>query len=409
MIPYGTDHEDPPDWQIDPDGVPPALPTWGRIDLTAHANGRYQPPAPTLMPRADGKCLLYPGLVHSIHGESESGKSWIAQAETARLIKAGEPVLYLDFESDPGSVVGRLIELGTPRQAILDLLDYRHPEVRPTAPAEIMEWQAMLSSRYTLAVIDGVTDALGIWGAKSIDNDQVAEWMRVFPKPLAAATGAAVLMIDHVTKNAATQGRFAIGGQAKMAGLTGAAYTVDVREPLGRGLRGVLSIRVGKDRPGGVRGWALAARSKDRTQEVAWFILDATGRLTASLAAPPETGPQEFRPTVLMERVSLFLEVNAGASGNAIVKGVSGKTDAKHAAIKILAAEGYLKIETSKRGAQHFSLAPFRAVVDQGSPPLPNLSPGSPREDTSTSPTSPPPLTGGEVQGGDRSRIPLPR
>ena len=35
-------------------------------------------------------------------------------------------------------------------------------------------------------------------------------------------------------------GRFAMGGRARLSGLTGAAYTVEVRPPLGRGLRGEL-------------------------------------------------------------------------------------------------------------------------------------------------------------------------
>lgn len=186
--------------------------------------------------------------------------------------------------------------------------------------------------------------------------------MRCFPKPLALNTGAAVLMIDHVTKSGEGRGRYAIGGQSKMAGLTGAAYTVDVVEPLGRGLRGILSVRVAKDRPGGVRGWAGDVRTKDRTQEVGLFILDSTGRLTATLQAPSVDSPGEFRPTTLMERISRFVETSPGASVNAILRGVSGKTDAKHAALKILTDEGYVAVERFGRGFQHTSKEPFRAA-----------------------------------------------
>src|SRR5690606_2761547 len=76
-------------------------------------------------------------------------------------------------------------------------------------------------------------------------------------------------------------GRFAIGGQSKMASLTGAAYTVEVAEPLGVGRRGILSIRVAKDRPGLVRGPGGAFRASDRTQAVAKVTVDST----------PEDGP----------------------------------------------------------------------------------------------------------------------
>jgi hypothetical protein len=86
--------------------------TWDRVDLTSFLDGTHDPERATLMPRSDGHGLFYPGRVHDLHGESESGKSWVAQAEAARLINEGRPVLYLDFESDPGAVVQRLVLLG---------------------------------------------------------------------------------------------------------------------------------------------------------------------------------------------------------------------------------------------------------------------------------------------------------
>ncbi len=78
--------------------------------------------------------------------------------------------------------------------------------------------------------------------------------MRSFPRQVAEQTGAAVVMIDHVTKDSESRGRFAIGGQAKLAGLTGAAYTVDVAHPLGTGCAGSSSCaspRIGQARCAG--------------------------------------------------------------------------------------------------------------------------------------------------------------
>jgi hypothetical protein len=60
-----------------------------------------------------------------------------------------------------------------------------------------------------------------------------------------------VVLIDHVTKDTSTRNRWAIGGQAKTAGLTGAPYTVEVVAPLGRGMRGEVVLKIPKDRPGG--------------------------------------------------------------------------------------------------------------------------------------------------------------
>lgn len=87
----------------------------------------------------------------------------------------------------------------------------------------------MLTGRYALAVVDGVTDSLGLFGYSTKDNDDVSAWARELPRRIADRTGAAVVVVDHVTKDADSRGRFAIGWQAKLSGLTGAAYTVEVR------------------------------------------------------------------------------------------------------------------------------------------------------------------------------------
>lgn len=51
-------------------------PSWAPVDLAAYLDGTYTPETPTMMPRSDGVCLLYPGRTHSFHGESESGNPW---------------------------------------------------------------------------------------------------------------------------------------------------------------------------------------------------------------------------------------------------------------------------------------------------------------------------------------------
>jgi hypothetical protein len=289
--------------------------SWGKMDLTEILSGDFQPVKASLMPRSDGVCLLYPGLIHSFHGESESGKSWVALAEVARLLKAGEPVLFVDNESDPVSVVGRLRDLGCSNSEIGQYLDYRRPEANPTADRP--GWDDMLNQTYTLAVIDGVTDALGLFGVETKDNDGVAKWMRAFPRQLATRTGAAVIMIDHVTKSA-ERGRFAIGAQAKMAGLDGAAYSVEVKsgQPLAKGVRGTLVIKVAKDRPGYVRGHG-GKMGRDRTQTVAEFVLDSTTDVLEAFLFAPDTDAEEGTAEGAQAQVTARME-----SARAIVAGI---------------------------------------------------------------------------------------
>jgi hypothetical protein len=348
-------------------------PSWRPVDLTDLLNDDHKPLVPTLFERSDGQCLLYPGLVHSFHGESESGKSLIVQAECVRLINSGHKVLYIDFESDVASVFARLIDFGVDRRAVGDHFGYVQPEMRPDSMEEQRAWEEMLSGTYALVVIDGVTDALGIFGCSTIDNDDVAGWIRNVPKQIAARTGAAVVLIDHVTKDTTTRNRFAIGGQAKMAGLTGAAYTVEVAHPLGRGLRGEVLLRIGKDRPGQVRSHCGGFRRRDRTQEAARIVIDSTGESPTVTIGTPHTrnddepvSQKAFRPTNLMQRVSIEIEEHPGElTKTKVAEKAGGKKQSTLLAVDILFREGYVTTERGRSGHPVYTLLkPYRETDD---------------------------------------------
>jgi hypothetical protein len=318
------------------------------------------------MARADGHHMLYPGMVHSFQGESESGKSMVAQAETARQLKAGNRCLYVDFESDPVTVVNRLLMLGASSEAILKNLEYIRPDVDPRGLAdESGAWESILASRYTLAVIDGVTEAFAVFGVKSIDNDEVTAWGRSVPRKLAAKTGAAVVVIDHVTKSSEGRGRFAIGAQAKMSYLTGASYMVEIISPIGVGMTGKLALRVGKDRPGQVRPISGEWRKSDRTQETAVVTIDSTtkGKILYTVDPPRRSNDSNGLPLELMETISKCIEdAPAPLSFRKINTLVSGKDESKRAAISLLEADGYISIIPGARNAhEHHSIKPFRA------------------------------------------------
>ena len=348
--------------------------TWARVDLSPYLDGTFSPPVASLFSRTDGVGLLYPGLTHSFHGESESGKSLIVQAEVARLITAGESVLFIDFESDAGSVTARLRDFGADTEAIRERLVYVRPEVDPRKFShDYAHWQHHLSRRYALAVLDGVTDGLTVFGYETRDNDGIAKWMRAVPRTIARRTGAAVVLVDHVTKDAGSRGRFAIGGQAKLAGLDGAAYVVEVAEVLGRGLRGVVTLRVAKDRPGSIRPHCGGFRKTDRTQEAARVVVDSTDGIRVVVAVQPhrpagrsgEKSKATFRPTALMEKVSKLVEFNPGLSKNSIAMRVEGNKAAALTAVDMLVDEGFLARTTGARGAQtHSTIRSYRQVTD---------------------------------------------
>lgn len=346
-------------------------PSWEPIDLTAVLNGTYRVEPPTHMKRTDSAALLYPGKVHALQGEPESGKSLVMQAEIAQILMQGLKALLIDFESDQGTVVDRLRKLGVTPQQIRDNLHYVRPEVSPyNLTSEYAAWALLLGNQYTLAVIDGVTEAFAVYGVKSVDNDEVTRWGRDVPRQLAQRTGAAVVVVDHVTKDAESRGRFAIGAQAKMSYLTGASYSVEVVAPIGVGMAGKLAIRVGKDRPGLVRPYGGQWRKSDRTQEIALAVIDSTtaGQISYTLEPPRSVTDslKDTKPLELMQAVADAIRDSPNPpSFRSINSAVRGSQYAVKEAIENLIAEGHVRVDTGERNAQrHHLLKPYPENTD---------------------------------------------
>lgn len=357
---FGDDYSD---WEPEPPAQSKSLSAddpWTPVDLATVLADDYSPRVPSLLQRTDGQCFLYKGLTHSIQGESGSGKSLIVQAECARILKDGGRVLYLDFESGPGEVVrGRLMDtFGCTVAQVTAGLTY----IRPDGPPKGEGFEALCSQPFDLAVIDGVTEALGCAGLSGDNltnsNDALTLWHRRLPRRLADETGAAVVMIDHVTKS--TDGRaFAIGGQAKRAALTGASYTVELVKPFSRGVSGELRICLAKDREGQVpRGPMTKAGA-----EVGRVIVDAhaDGTVDLSIAPPdPEPSPQE-RAEGVCEAVAFHLaQEGKPVSLNQLRKAVGGRAKSVDAAVESLTARGFVEETKGARNARMFRLVkPF--------------------------------------------------
>jgi hypothetical protein len=342
--------------------------TWEAEDISAILDGSYVPEVPSLMHREDGVALLYRGRVHSFHGESESGKSMVAQAAVATVLRTGGTAAIIDFESDATTVVPRLLMMGVSAPALRERFQYIRPEARGWGEPAFVK---LLGEPLDLAIIDGVTESMMIMGVeKSTDNDQVSRWIRHFPRALARGTGAAVVLIDHVTKDAGERGRFALGAQAKLAALDGAGYTVEVKKPLGAGMKGAVSLRVAKDRPGQVRPHGGEFRARDRTQEVAYVVVDSTteGRIDVR-AWPPKRDVSEQEQ--LMIAISMYLEgwtTEHGAPLGKTMRDIRGEVPGRNlditAAANRLAEEGYIAIEVHGRSHIHTSLKSYRPAPE---------------------------------------------
>jgi hypothetical protein len=327
---------------------------WERVDLGPVLSGQCVPITPTIWGRKDGAYLLYPGRCHSFASEPEGLKSWAAQTACRDELLAGRVVQYLDFEDTAEGLVDRLKALGVPAEVIAASFWY-HRVDQPLGydAADVLD-AALASAGASLIVVDGVTEAMTLLGLNPYDNADVAKFWRVLPRRL-SATGAAVILIDHVTKDREQRGRWAIGAQHKLAAIDGAAFVFEVLKPFGRGEQhGIARISLAKDRPGHLRQHAFGGVIAELHLQ-SW----PDGGVDADILRPGVTDGN-FRPTVLMERVSRYIEEHPGISKNGVATAVRGDDKAKRLAVELLGAEGFVTI--GKSGASHIltSVRPFR-------------------------------------------------
>jgi len=334
---------------------------WQPVDLTDVLAGNYTPPLPTVGARTDGAGLFYPGRVHSVASESEAGKTWLALAAVATELAAGNSAVYLDFEDDEGGLVGRLLSLGVDRQAVRDRFAYVKPDEPLNALGNATDLGQVLGDlRPTLAVLDGITEAMTLHGFEVKDNGDVARFGKMLPARI-AATGPAAVNLDHVTKDRENRGRYAIGGVHKLNGLNGAAYLLENRTPLGIGLTGRSTVYVAKDRPGQLRRNALP--SAGGSHWYADLVLEShhVDHVEATLEAPAER-VETFRPTTLMARVAdAITRAGQPLTVRDVLDRVKGKRDTDvRSALAVLVDEGYVVRDTGPRGAHlHRLVKPY--------------------------------------------------
>lgn len=333
--------------------------TWEPVDLTAAVDGGNVNPPPVLLERDDGARLLYRGKCHTIIGESESLKTWLALMACATAISDEQHVLFIDYEDSAEEIVGRLTALGSGGKSILRFFHYVRPDEPFGKPAAlVLRAAGVMPPPPHLVVIDGITEAMAAHSLDPLSNADVATFNAKLPKPFAAA-GCIVASIDHVTKSREGRGSYALGAQHKKSAVDGASYITELIRPFGHGLHGIAKIVIAKDRPGRVR-----QHSPGGLAGTLHLRSEIDGSVFASIAPPKTTAagedPEPFRPTVLMERVSRYIEATPGLSGRAVLAAVTGKTLHLRLALELLIKEGY--VSPSKRGNAilHSSVKPFR-------------------------------------------------
>lgn len=294
--------------------------SWRFEDLAQLASGIELPPTPTVFQREDGQGLFYRGAVNDLHGEPGCGKSMIAQIATAQELKNNRDVIYIDYEDSARNVVKRLLLLGVTGEQIISHLHYVRPSAKPSSPTSLDGWRETLdyADTATLTIIDGVTSCLAYAGLDSNSGDDIAAWYNTMPR-LISACGPAVVLIDHVVKSKDNRGRYAGGSMQKLALIDGISYSVDMTKPVGKGVKGTIVIKSGKDRISEIEEHCAVNWSSDGShlREAARIEINSTDpKLMRVTIARPNMMPSDEttrqrgleRPTGLMEKISRIVE-----------------------------------------------------------------------------------------------------
>jgi hypothetical protein len=316
-----------------------------------------EPVVPTMLERSDGIMLLYPGAGHTLVGEPESLKSWVALHAAVQTCDAGNTVVWVDFEDSVGTFVQRLETLNALSHFENRRLSYIRPDEGLTTAAWEVFSTGLDSTVPALIVFDGVTEAMTMSGLDPLSNRDAATFNQKLIRPALDNSGAAILSLDHVAKSREQRGRW--GAQHKL-GVTTVSYSLKVHSAPAPGRDGYAILRVAKDRHGQVR-----RHTEDGDQIGVVRFLSNPGGLLEIVIQPPGEQP-DFRPTVLMERVSKYLETcDQPVSTNNVKTNVTGKSDYIAQALQILIDEGYVLVTRRGQSQLHESIEPYREKTDR--------------------------------------------
>jgi KaiC/GvpD/RAD55 family RecA-like ATPase len=329
----------------------------------APRNLALEPAAPPIQPEIGD--VLYRSLRHLVSGEPETLKGWLLLVLALLELRAGEHVLWVDFEQGPAMTLERLRALGATDDEIERFL-YLEPREPLNDETRRMIAELVEEKRPTLVVFDAYAGLLGLEdGDPNSERDIERVNRRVVD--LLAGAGAASVIIDHPVKAVAERGRYSSGSGRKLAEAD-VHIRLDRGQAFARGRIGTAHLVVLKDRPGALprpKIGTLALTSDPYSGAITWEL------------RPPELvdADQQWQPTALMEKVSLYLERQAEpVSRSAIARDVIGKRDYLWAAVDHLIAGGYAAETPGPRGARLIeSVRPYQddpSPVPDPSPPV---------------------------------------
>lgn len=289
--PGGTDRSQLADLHVlsrERNGVPEAC-DYGNVgDLLA--GGTPKPPVPDVCRRRDKIGLFYRGQVNNVFGDPESGKTLLCDYATVEILKGDGRVLRLDMDHNGiESTVSRLIGFGAKKEHLVDVGRFLYAEPDKASLMWIVEH--MSKWKPDLVVVDSVGELVSLFGA---DSNSADDFTRIHTDVLKALakTGAAVVLIDHLSKGTDSRSYGATGTAAKKRAIGGTSIRVKVDDPFTPGKGGSAFLTIHKDRHGGLRGNSPAPTGGKEPMAGKFLILGNVCSISAPLVGERTPGEQ---------------------------------------------------------------------------------------------------------------------
>ena len=341
---------------------------WADADIARILN---EPPVePSLVPRTDGQMMLYPGSLHWLTAEPESGKTWLSIYMMKTMMEWGMHVTYIDYENGL-PLLERCLLIGIPIERLTRQL---HLKMMPPSwadnPQRIISDVQQTGSRAVF--IDSASPCMASAGLDPIDNSDVLRFVD-FARRLTIG-GAAVQVLDHLRKEDNASQRYPLGAGQKFAQAT-VAFGMGKRSHFVPGGRGVADLYIHKDRHGQLR---KTATTHGEHQMFGRFILDsnAMGECTARItpyddeARVLETSFIRPLPYDVMQAVSdLLIDAAVPVRKSFLEVRIEATKPQIDLAVDELVRKGFVGEDAGDRGRILLeSVRPYRARYDPDSP-----------------------------------------
>ncbi|WP_100460611.1 AAA family ATPase [Mycobacteroides abscessus] len=222
------------------------------VDVAAIIAGGVHTPEPDTLALDAGGHLFYSGEFNLIHGDPESGKTWLCLTAVASALAADGKAAIIDLDHNGAhSIIGRLQQLGVDNDVLADPDRFRLAE--PDTSGELQQViNDLVVFSPAVVTIDSLGEVLPLFGANSNSADDFTRVHAAVISPLTKA-GVAVLAVDHLSKSSDARQFGPTGTNAKNRAVGGASVRVTNIRKFVPGHGGASTLELFKDRHGGIR------------------------------------------------------------------------------------------------------------------------------------------------------------